>query len=75
MALYVTVFAGSGPVGGLFAGGTAQVAGPPAGLLLGSVLAAGVLALSAYKLLRLPPTPAHRPSPAAVMSPPRVIRA
>ncbi len=70
MALYVTVFAGSGPIGGLFAGGTAQVAGPPAGLLLGSALASGVLALSAYKLLRLPPTPAHLPSPAAVMSPP-----
>lgn len=70
MALYVTVFAGSGPIGGLFAGGTAQVAGPPAGLLLGSVLAAGVLALSAYKLRRLPPTVAHQPSPAAVASPP-----
>ncbi len=70
MALYVTVFAGSGPIGGLFAGGTAQIAGPPAGLLLGSVLAAGVLALAAYKLRRLPPVPAHRPVPAAAMSPP-----
>ena len=70
MALYVTVFAGSGPLGGLFAGGTAQVAGPPAGLILGAILAAGVLALTGYKLTRLPPTPAHRPSPAAVMSPP-----
>jgi len=70
MALYVTVFAGSGPVGGLFAGGTAQVAGPPAGLILGAILGAGVLALTAYKLLRLPPTPAHRPAPAAAASPP-----
>ena len=69
MALYVTVFAGSGPIGALFAGGTAQIAGPPAGLLLGSVLAAGVLALVGYKLRRLPPAPAHRPI-AAAASPP-----
>lgn len=69
MALYVTVFAGSGPVGGLFAGGTAQVAGPPAGLILGAILGAAVLALTAYKLLRLPPTPAHRPVPTATASP------
>jgi len=50
MALYVTVFAGSGPMGGLFAGATAQWFGPAAGFILGAVLAAVVLALAAWKL-------------------------
>jgi MFS family permease len=52
MALYVTVFAGSGPLGGLFAGATAQVLGPPAGFILGALLAAVFLTLTAWKLGR-----------------------
>jgi MFS family permease len=52
MALYVTVFAGSGPLGGLFAGGVAEVLGPPAGFILGSALAAVFLALTAWQLGR-----------------------
>jgi predicted MFS family arabinose efflux permease len=36
MALYVTVFAGSTPIGGLFAGTVAQTWGPPAGFLVGA---------------------------------------
>jgi hypothetical protein len=52
MALYVTVFAGSGPLGGLFAGATAQVLGPPAGFIIGALLAAIFLALAAWQLGR-----------------------
>ena len=50
MALYVTVFAGSSPIGSLFAGTVAQVLGPPAGFILGAVLSAGVLLLAAWGL-------------------------
>jgi len=50
MALYVTVFAGSGPLGGLFAGGVAQLMGPPAGFILGAVLASIFLVLAAWGL-------------------------
>lgn len=52
MSLYVLVFAGSSPLGGLFAGGTAQLLGPPAGFVLGSLLASGFVALVAWRLLR-----------------------
>lgn len=59
MALYVTVFAGSGPLGGLFAGGVAQLAGPPAGLILGGAFASIFLVLAAWGLgvLRTPDAP------------------
>lgn len=50
MALYVTVFAGSGPLGGLFAGSVAQLLGPPAGFILGALLASIFLVLAAWKL-------------------------
>ena len=50
MALYVTVFAGSGPLGGLFAGGVAQLLGPPAGFILGAVFASIFLVLAAWGL-------------------------
>lgn len=50
MALYVTVFAGSGPLGGLFAGGAAQLLGPPAGFILGALLASIFLVLAAWGL-------------------------
>ncbi len=64
MALYVTVFAGSGPLGGLFAGGVAQLLGPPAGFILGAVLAAAFLALTAWKLGRGGAVPVATPYPA-----------
>jgi MFS family permease len=63
MALYVTVFAGSGPLGGLFAGATAQVLGPPAGFILGALLAAVFLGLTAWQLGRGGAVPAAGPRP------------
>lgn len=67
MALYVTVFAGTAPIGGVFAGGVAQLWGAPVAFLLGAALASGVLALVAYEMLVLgkawTDTPA-RPAPA-----------
>ncbi|HET6379839.1 MAG TPA: MFS transporter [candidate division Zixibacteria bacterium] len=51
MSLYVTVFAGSAPIGGFLAGWVAQLWGPPAGFLLGASLASVVLALVAWQLL------------------------
>lgn len=67
MALYVTVFAGSGPLGGLFAGGVAQLAGAPFALSLGAGLAVGVLGLVAWRLrgIRMPRIGAPVPVPAA----------
>ncbi len=38
MALYVTVFAGSSPIGGLFAGGLAETWGVPATFLIGALI-------------------------------------
>ena len=40
MALYVTVFAGSAPLGGLFAGAVAEAWGTPAAFLAGAALSA-----------------------------------
>jgi hypothetical protein len=51
MSVYTTIFAGSVPIGGLFAGGMAATAGAPAALALGGALA---LATVAYALWRLP---------------------
>ena len=50
MALYVTVFAGSAPIGGLFAGSVAEAFGAPVAFSLGAALAGGVLLLAAWKL-------------------------
>ena len=73
MALYVTVFAGSGPLGGLFAGAVAQFLGPPAGFILGALLAAVFLALTAWKLTRGGPMMVTRsiPADAATVPPQR----
>jgi MFS family permease len=56
IALYVTVFAGTAPVGGLFAGALAEAFGAAFALSLGAVLAVAVLALVAWKLrsVRMP---------------------
>jgi predicted MFS family arabinose efflux permease len=53
MALYVTVFAGSTPIGGLLAGTVAQLWGAPAGFLLGAGAASFVVILVAWQLLVL----------------------
>ena len=50
MALYVTVFAGSAPIGGLLAGSLAQAFGAPVAFSIGAAAAAFVLALVAVKL-------------------------
>jgi MFS family permease len=62
MALYVTVFAGSTPIGGLIAGTVAQAWGPPAGFLVGGGATVLFIGLVAWQLVvlgkgrsRLPP--------------------
>jgi MFS family permease len=50
MSLYVTVFAGSAPIGGLLAGAMAQAWGASVAFSVGAVLAAGVLAFVAWQL-------------------------
>jgi len=52
MALYVTVFAGSAPLGGLFAGAVAEAWGAPAAFVAGAVLSAATLALVTVGLRR-----------------------
>jgi MFS family permease len=51
MALYVTVFAGSTPIGGFFAGSVAEVWGAPAGFVAGAGISALVLGLVSWGLL------------------------
>ena len=51
MSLYVTVFAGSTPIGGFLAGTVAQLWGAPAGFLLGAAVASMVVILVAWQLL------------------------
>lgn len=51
MALYVTVFAGSTPIGGLIAGTIAQVYGPPAGFLVGAGVTTIFIGLVAWQLV------------------------
>jgi MFS family permease len=50
MSLYVTVFAGSAPIGGLLAGFLAEQWGAATALQIGATLAIGVLALVAWRL-------------------------
>jgi len=50
MSLYVMVFAGTAPIGGLFAGAMAQAFGAPAAFVVGGSLAIGILALVAWRL-------------------------
>jgi MFS family permease len=77
MSLYVTVFAGSAPLGGLFAGAVAQAFGTPAAFIVGgglSLLTVGIVALGLRRARRrgnlgvttLDGTPERsRPTPAA----------
>jgi len=66
MALYVTVFAGTSPIGGLFAGGVAQIWGASTAFLAGAVLAGAVLAVVAYQLVFLGKAWTDRPAEPAV---------
>ncbi|HUG48115.1 MAG TPA: MFS transporter [Candidatus Limnocylindria bacterium] len=50
MAVYTTVFAGSVPLGGLFAGGVAAAAGVPMALALGGALALVTVGVAAMRL-------------------------
>ncbi|HSI99299.1 MAG TPA: MFS transporter [Patescibacteria group bacterium] len=52
MALYVTVFAGSAPLGGLFAGGIAEAWGTPAAFLVGAAASAATVGIVALGLRR-----------------------
>lgn len=56
MSLYVTVFAGSAPIGGLFAGALAEAWGAAAAFSIGAALASVVLLLVAWRLrsVRMP---------------------
>ena len=56
MALYVTVFAGTAPLGGLFAGALAEAFGASFALSTGAALAGGVLLVVAWRLrsVRMP---------------------
>ncbi len=53
MALYVTVFAGSTPIGGLIAGTVAQAWGPPAGFLFGAGVTVLFIGLVGWQLVVL----------------------
>jgi MFS family permease len=64
MALYVTVFAGATPIGGLFAGSVAQAWGPPAGFVVGAAISTVFIGLVVWQLVvlgkarvELPPRP------------------
>ena len=50
MSLYVTVFAGSAPLGGLFAGAVAEALGSPAAFLIGAAISVLVIAIVALGL-------------------------
>jgi MFS family permease len=50
MSLYVTVFAGSAPIGGLLAGLMAEAWGAPVAFSVGSALAGAVLGFVAWRL-------------------------
>jgi MFS family permease len=78
MSLYVTVFAGSAPIGGLFAGALAEAFGAPAAFSIGAALGAVVLALVAWRLrsVKMPRlSPAARSEPAEDSRQPVAVRA
>jgi MFS family permease len=72
MSLYVTVFAGTAPIGGLLAGALAQAFGAAFALSLGALLAVTVLAVVAWQL-RTVRMPRGDMSARAASEPPRAI--
>ncbi len=72
MSLYVMVFAGTAPIGGLFAGAMAQAFGAAFAISFGALLAVGVLVLVALRLRSVAmPDQAIRTEPAASHAAPR----
>jgi MFS family permease len=68
MSLYVTVFAGTAPIGGLFAGAMAQAFGAPTGFVVGGTLAIAILGVVAWRLRNVEeprgvPIARERPTP------------
>lgn len=55
MSLYVTVFAGTAPLGAIFAGIVAELLGAPAGFLIGAGIAGIIVVAVAWKLLHAGP--------------------
>ncbi len=73
MSLYVTVFAGTAPIGGIFAGLVAQLWGAPAGFVLGAAFSSLFLAVVAWQLLvrrAMAEATRSRPLLARVVEPP-----
>jgi MFS family permease len=78
MSLYVTVFAGTAPIGGIFAGFVAQLFGAPAGFILGAAFSSIFLAVVTWQLLvrgamreaTLSRAPSDRQTDARVVPPP-----
>jgi MFS family permease len=65
MSLYVTVFAGTAPIGGLLAGSVAEAWGPAVAFGVGAILGTIVLAIAAWRLARArSPGPLRGPLPA-----------
>ena len=64
MSLYVTVFAGSAPLGGLLAGSMAEAWGAPVAFSVGAALASAVLVVVAWRLrgVRMPDAVASGPA-------------
>ena len=69
MSLYVLVFAGSSPIGGLFAGGVAELWGAPAGFVLGALFSLVILAVAGWQLIRRVSMPSLS-EPASAEAPP-----
>ena len=65
MALYVTVFAGTAPIGGLIAGAMAQAFGAPVALSVGAALGGVVLVLVAWQLRSVRVPTGEQPQPSA----------
>ena len=73
MSLYVTVFAGTAPFGGIFAGSIAQAFGAPVALSLGAGLAVVVLGVVAWRLRSVQLPRGELRSPAETAEPPREV--
>ena len=76
MSLYVTVFAGTAPLGGLLAGAIAQGFGAPVAISVGAGMAVTILALVAWRLraVRMPLAAGVAAEAATADRPERVVR-
>src|SRR5439155_3168108 len=71
MSLYVLVFAGSSPIGGLFAGGVAELWGAPAGFVLGALFSLLFLGLAGWQLISKVSMPSLLEAPRPEATPPQ----